>query len=229
MLSKKADLKNSELIGVLGASIICAKQGCEADGPEIRIGPHTIRLYQGPPKAEAPRRERGKQLSLFDLTKSATRGAVEAQRRPGVGERPRKPEAKREEAPPNKEEQPAAAAKLERREALRVEDVSAVQAPQQESGDRLDRARLVESVAGATGLSPVDAERVLNAIMTYLSSYPSVGVLRLLDDIRRSAKVDPDIVKRVLNVLRAYDVVELHELGVVNLKKRVEFKTETRL
>lgn len=236
MLSKKADLKSSELIGVLGASIICAKQGCEADGPEIHIGPLTIRLYQGPPKAETPRREKGKQLSLFDITKrkAASRGVVEARKLPSTEEKRSEPPeeipVKKAETPPKKEEPPAASQpapeRAPQREIPRTENA---QPARQESAGQIDRARLVESIAEATGLGPTDAERVLSSVMTYLSNYPSVGILRFLDDIRRSAKVDPDIIKRILNVLRSYDVVELHELGVVNLKKSLEIKRETKL
>ena len=234
MLSKKADLKNSEVLGLLGASIICAKQGCEADGPEITIGPLKLKLYQGTAKTE-PKKERRGQLSLLDLTKGAQKAAEAPRQKPA--ERPRSTRPAKEEKtqrPPSEAKREEARARSEeaaRQEAKPEEKAQPAEAPPRPGEARRDveYSRLLEAVAESAGLNPTDAKRVLDAVLLYLASYPSVGILRFLDDVRKSTKADPDVLKRVLNVLRAYDVVELHELGVVNLKKKIEVKRETKL
>lgn len=63
------------------------------------------------------------------------------------------------------------------------------------------------------------AELVLNAISSYLSVYPSVGVLRLIEDISRKTKVEARAVKSAVEILKTLDYLEVKEEGVVNLKK----------
>ncbi|MGC9118166.1 MAG: hypothetical protein ACP5I3_04140 [Thermoproteus sp.] len=236
MLSKKADLKNSELLGVLAASILCAKQGCEADGPEIAIGLLSLRLYQGQTRQEAKRERKG-QLSLLDL--AGGRARQEAPR-PKPAEKPRQPrEAKKE---PTAESRPKPAVQAERKEPAKEEREKAEKAEAGPSegrsepaagagpaGGKIDLAYLAETASDVLGLDAREARRLLEAVLLYLSNYPSVGLLRFFEDLRRATKADPDTLKKVLNILRSYDIVELHELGVVNLKKRVELKRETKL
>lgn len=63
------------------------------------------------------------------------------------------------------------------------------------------------------------AEDILNALANYLSIYPSVGVLRLVEDISRISKTENRVVKTALEILRSLDYVDIKEEGVVNLKK----------
>ncbi|MFP3199373.1 MAG: hypothetical protein RXR06_05830 [Thermoproteus sp.] len=235
MLSRKADLKNSELLGVLAASILCAKQGCEADGPEISIGPLTLRLYQGQARQEAKRGKKG-QLSLLEL--AGGKGGQEAPRQKPA-EKPREQKPRGEAAAESKARQAAAQESREEKE-KRVEKAEARQAaappprplavPAEEAAEaKVDLSRLVEAASDVLGVDAREARRILESVLLYLSNYPSVGLLRFFDDLKRTAKAEPDALKKVLNLLRSFGVVELHELGVVNLRKRIELKRETRL
>jgi hypothetical protein len=240
MLSRKADLKNSELLGVLAASILCAKQGCEADGPEISIGPLTLRLYQGQARQEAKRGKKG-QLSLLEL--AGGKGGQEAPRQKPA-EKPREQKPRGEAAAESKARQAAAQESREEKE-KRVEKAEARQAaapprppagPAEETAAaeeaaeaKVDLSRLVEVASDVLGVDAREARRILESVLLYLSNYPSVGLLRFFDDLKRTAKAEPDALKKVLNLLRSFGVVELHELGVVNLRKRIELKRETRL
>ncbi|MBP1448473.1 MAG: hypothetical protein JZD41_00415 [Thermoproteus sp.] len=87
--------------------------------------------------------------------------------------------------------------------------------------------RLIEPVKKVLGIDENAAEKLLNTALGYLSKYPSVGILRFMYDISKLTKTEPDLVKKLLNVLKAYDVVEVHEMGVVNLIRPaiVEVKT----
>jgi hypothetical protein len=231
-LSRKADLKNSELLGVLAASILCAKQGCEADGPEISIGPLTLRLYQGQARQEARRGKKG-QLSLLEL--AGGKGGQEAPRQKPA-EKPREQKPRGEAAAESKARQAAAQESREEKEKS-VEKAEARQAaasprppavPAEEAAE-VDLSRLVEVASDVLGVDAREARRILESVLLYLSNYPSVGLLRFFDDLKRTAKAEPDALKKVLNLLRSFGVVELHELGVVNLRKRIELKRETRL
>jgi len=231
-LSRKADLKNSELLGVLAASILCAKQGCEADGPEISIGPLTLRLYQGQARQEAKRGKKG-QLSLLEL--AGGKGGQEAPRQKPA-EKPREQKPRGEAAAESKARQAAAQESREEKEKS-VEKAEARQAaasprppavPAEEAAE-VDLSRLVEVASDVLGVDAREARRILESVLLYLSNYPSVGLLRFFDDLKRTAKAEPDALKKVLNLLRSFGVVELHELGVVNLRKRIELKRETRL
>jgi hypothetical protein len=239
MLSRKADLKNSELLGVLAASILCAKQGCEADGPEISIGPLTLRLYQGQARQEAKRGKKG-QLSLLEL--AGGKGGQEAPRQKPA-EKPREQKPRGEAAAESKARQATAQESREEKE-KRVEKAEARQAaappprppagPAEETAAaeeaaEVDLSRLVEAASDVLGVDAREARRILESVLLYLSNYPSVGLLRFFDDLKRTAKAEPDALKKVLNLLRSFGVVELHELGVVNLRKRIELKRETRL
>ncbi|MFP3266361.1 MAG: hypothetical protein RXQ56_02680 [Thermoproteus sp.] len=234
MLSRKADLKNSELLGVLAASILCAKQGCEADGPEISIGPLTLRLYQGQARQEAKRGKKG-QLSLLEL--AGGKGGQEAPRQKPA-EKPREQKPRGEAAAESKARQAAAQESREEKE-KRVEKAEARQAaapprppavPAEETAvaeeaaeAKVDLSRLVEVASDVLGVDAREARRILESVLLYL------GLLRFFDDLKRTAKAEPDALKKVLNLLRSFGVVELHELGVVNLRKRIELKRETRL
>lgn len=238
-MSRKADLKNSELLGVLAASILCAKQGCEADGPEISIGPLTLRLYQGQARQEAKRGKKG-QLSLLEL--AGGKGGQEAPRQKPA-EKPREQKPRGEAAAESKARQATAQESREEKE-KRVEKAEARQAaappprppagPAEETAAaeeaaEVDLSRLVEAASDVLGVDAREARRILESVLLYLSNYPSVGLLRFFDDLKRTAKAEPDALKKVLNLLRSFGVVELHELGVVNLRKRIELKRETRL
>jgi len=64
------------------------------------------------------------------------------------------------------------------------------------------------------------ARLVLSSVLSYLSAYPSVGILRLIDDIAKKTKADQRVIKTAIEALRGIDVVEIVDDVVVNLKKR---------
>lgn len=228
MLSKKADLKNISEIGVLGATILCAKRGCEGDGPEIYIGRLKIRLYLGGPakEAQAPQRKRG-QASLLELVGRPQRSQPQRPQRP--------PESPKEERP---KAQAAAQAEERRSEAAekKGEERGGAGGERREPApggadkpEHVDVESLVRIASGAIGVGPAETKRAVEAALSYLSTYPSVGILRFLEDVKKIAKVDPEVLRRLLNIMRALDIVELHEVGVVNLKKKIEVRRETKL
>lgn len=66
------------------------------------------------------------------------------------------------------------------------------------------------------------AESILTSLVNYLSVYPSVGVIRLIEDISRISKADQRSIKIALDVLRSAEIIEIKENGVVNLKKQIK-------
>lgn len=63
------------------------------------------------------------------------------------------------------------------------------------------------------------ATLVLSSVLSYLSAYPSVGILRLIDDIAKKTKADQRVIKTAIEALRGIDVVEIVDDVVVNLKR----------
>jgi len=87
----------------------------------------------------------------------------------------------------------------------------------------LERPRLDELstlVAKEAKIDAAAARIVLSNILSYLSAYPSVGILRLIDDIAKKTKADTRVVKAAIEALRSIDVIEVIDNAVVNLKKR---------
>ncbi|MEM1931996.1 MAG: hypothetical protein QXK71_00455 [Pyrobaculum sp.] len=78
---------------------------------------------------------------------------------------------------------------------------------------------LVSLLSREAKIDRAKAEDILNAVANYLSIYPSVGVLRLVEDISRISKTENRVVKTALEILRSLDYVDIKEEGVVNLKK----------
>ncbi|MEM0369478.1 MAG: hypothetical protein QXT46_00290 [Pyrobaculum sp.] len=78
---------------------------------------------------------------------------------------------------------------------------------------------LVSLLSREAKIDRAKAEDILNALANYLSIYPSVGVLRLVEDISRISKTENRVVKTALEILRSLDYVDIKEEGVVNLKK----------
>jgi len=87
----------------------------------------------------------------------------------------------------------------------------------------VDRQRLEELarlVAREAKIDVTNALTVLSSIVNYLSAYPSVGILRLIDDIAKKTKANQRVVKVAIEALRGIDVVEIVNNAVVNLKTR---------
>jgi len=87
----------------------------------------------------------------------------------------------------------------------------------------IDQSRLdglAELVAKEAKANVAMARLVLSSILNYLSAYPSVGILRIVDDIARKTKADPRLIRAAIDALRSIDVVEIVDDAVVNLKKR---------
>ncbi|MGB9706064.1 MAG: hypothetical protein ACPL3C_11490, partial [Pyrobaculum sp.] len=78
---------------------------------------------------------------------------------------------------------------------------------------------LATLLANEAKIDKSKAESVLDVVANYLAVYPSVGVIRLIEDVTRIAKADQRAVRAAIEILRSADVIELKEEGVVNLKK----------
>jgi len=79
---------------------------------------------------------------------------------------------------------------------------------------------LVRLIAKEVKADVAVARTVLASLADYLSAYPSVGILRLIDDITRKTKADARVVRAAVDALRDAGLVEvIADLGVVNLKR----------
>jgi len=79
---------------------------------------------------------------------------------------------------------------------------------------------LAEFVAKEAKVDVAVARAVLTGIVSYLSVYPSVGILRLIDDIVKKTKADQRVVRLAIEALRGIDYVDVVDGAVVNLKRR---------
>jgi len=209
-LYKEGKVKE-DLLGALAKTIICAKTGCLATGPEVVFGNLVLQLAESIILAPKP------QAGASAKQKPAAKTEQRVQR----------PAAAKAE---QKEQKPAAAQPLVAK--VETEKKETKEPPRQietkrpvPTGETKPGVRWEELVSILAREAKVDGEKadaVLTGILDYLSVYPSVGVLRLIDDVARKAKADPRVVRTALEILRGVDVVEMKEEGVVNLKKWVK-------
>lgn len=195
----KAGKVKEDLFGTLAKTIICAKTGCLATGPEVVFGNLVLQLAESIILAPKP------QAGASTKQRPATKAEQKEQ----------KPAA----APP-----PVAKVEAEKKEAKEPPPQTETKRPLP-TGEAKPGVRWEELVSILAREAKVDGEKadaVLAGILDYLSVYPSVGVLRLIDDVARKAKADPRVVRTALEILRGVDVVEMKEEGVVNLKKWVK-------
>jgi len=192
----KAGKAKPEALGVLAKTVICAKTGCLASGPEVVIGNVTLQLTDA--VAPAPKPKPAKEIRQEKL--------------PFRQPQP-KPEKPPSPQPPKPQETPGKSPLKEpQKETKEVREAKKEEA---------NWDRLVSLLAEEAKIERTKAESVLNAIFNYLATYPSVGVLRLVDDVARMSKADQRTVRTALEILRSSDVVEMKEEGVVNLKRAI--------
>jgi len=206
----KAGKVKEDLLGTLAKTIICAKTGCLATGPEVVFGNVVLQLAES--IILAPKPQTGASTKQRPTTKTE--------------QKTQRPTAAKAE---QKEQKPAAPPPVAKVETEKKEEKKPP--PQTETKKPLPTAearpgvRWEELVSILAREAKVDGERadaVLATVLDYLSVYPSVGVLRLIEDVARKAKADPRVVRTALEILRGIDVVEMKEEGVVNLKKLVK-------
>ncbi|MGK0548772.1 MAG: hypothetical protein ABWU84_03950 [Pyrobaculum sp.] len=195
MLSElyKAGKIRQEALGVLAKTIICIKTGCLATGPEVALGDVKIQLAEAVAIAPQPRPQAQKPKPQQKIAQP-------------LAAKPQAPKQKQEKPPPA-QATPQEPAKSEREEKQEAKSV----APGWEV--------LVALLANDAKIDKAKAEAVLEAVSSYLAVYPSVGVIRLVEDVARIAKTDQKTVRTALEILRSADAIELREEGVVNLKK----------
>jgi hypothetical protein len=198
----RAGKVKQEALGVLAKTVICAKTGCLASGPEVVVGGVTLQLTDT--IAQAPRPKVIKETRETRQEKLLTRQQPKlekplAPQMPKVQEVAEKTVVKEEAETPQKE--------VKGKETRREEA----------SWDRL-----VSLIAEEAKIEKTKAESILNAILNYLATYPSTGVLRLIDDVSRISKADHKAVRIALETLRSSDVIEMREEGVVNLKQLIK-------
>ncbi|ACB40280.1 hypothetical protein [Pyrobaculum neutrophilum] len=187
----KAGKVRQEALGVLAKSVICAKTGCLTSGPEAVFG--------------------NLALPLTESLTAAPRQKAPQQRRqtPKLAQPQPKRQEQKQQQPP--EQRPAAVSQPPKPQETKVE----------EKREEASWGSLVALLAEEARVDRSKAEAVIDALMNYLSIYPSVGVIRLVEDVSRLAKVEHRAVRAALEILRSADVVELREEGVVNLRKLV--------
>jgi hypothetical protein len=197
----RAGKVRQEALGMLAKTVICAKTGCLASGPEVVVGGVTLQLTDT--IAQAPRPKVIKETRETRQEKLLTRQQPKlekplAPQMPKVQEVAEKTVVKEEAETPQKE-------------------VKGKETRREESWDRL-----VSLIAEEAKIEKTKAESILNAILNYLATYPSTGVLRLIDDVSRISKADHKAVRIALETLRSSDVIEMREEGVVNLKQLIK-------
>ena len=193
----RAGKVRQEALGVLAKTVICAKTGCLASGPEVVVGGVTLQLTDT--IAHAPRPKVIKETRETRQEKLLTRQQPKLEK-PPAPQMPKVQTVVKEEAEtPQKE--------VKGKETRREEA----------SWDRL-----VSLIAEEAKIEKTKAESILNAILNYLATYPSTGVLRLIDDVSRISKADHKAVRIALETLRSSDVIEMREEGVVNLKQLIK-------
>ena len=197
----RAGKVRQEALGVLAKTVICAKTGCLASGPEVVVGGVTLQLTDT--IAQAPRPK------VIKETREARQEKLTRQQ----------PKLERPLAPQMPKVQEVAEKTVVKEEA---------ETPQKEVKGKETRReeaswdRLVSLIAEEAKIEKTKAESILNAILNYLATYPSTGVLRLIDDVSRISKADHKAVRIALETLRSSDVIEMREEGVVNLKQLIK-------
>ena len=200
----KARKVKEDLLGTLAKTIICAKTGCLATGPEVVFGNAVLQLAESIILAPKPQASAGiKQKSTAKTEQKEQRLAATKAEQKHIAAPPlvAKVETKKEEKKP-----------LPQPETKRA-------VPTGETKPTTKWEELVSILAREAKVDREKADAVLTTILDYLSVYPSVGVLRLIEDVARKAKADPRVVRTALEILRGIDVVEMKEEGVINLKK----------
>jgi hypothetical protein len=194
----RAGKVKQEALGVLAKTVICAKTGCLASGPEVVVGGVTLQLTDT--IAQAPRPKVIKETRQEKLTRQ-------------------QPKLEKPLAPQMPKGQEVAEKTVVKEEAERLQkEVKGKETRREEaSWDRL-----VSLIAEEAKIEKAKAESILNAILNYLATYPSTGVLRLIDDVSRISKADHKAVRIALETLRSSDVIEMREEGVVNLKQLIK-------
>jgi type IV secretory pathway VirB10-like protein len=190
----KAGKAKQEALGVLAKTVICAKTGCLASGPEVVVGNVTLQLTDA--VAPAPRPKPAKETRQEKLP-------------------PRQPQPKPEKPPSPQPPKPQGPSRTTSSKEPQKKEVGEAK-KEEASWDRL-----VSLLAEETKIERTKAESILNTIFNYLATYPSAGVLRFIDDVARMSKADQRTVRTALEILRSSDVVEMREEGVVNLKRAV--------
>ncbi|KUO89096.1 MAG: hypothetical protein AT708_05985 [Pyrobaculum sp. OCT_11] len=190
----KAGKAKQEALGVLAKTVICAKTGCLASGPEVVVGNVTLQLTDA--VAPAPRPKPAKETRQEKLP-------------------PRQPQPKPEKPPSPQPPKPQGPSRTTSSKEPQKKEVG------EAKNEEASWDRLVSLLAEETKIERTKAESILNIIFNYLATYPSAGVLRFIDDVARMSKADQRTVRTALEILRSSDIVEMREEGVVNLKRAV--------
>lgn len=195
----RAGKVRQEALGVLAKTVICAKTGCLASGPEVVVGNVTLQLTDAIAQVSRPK-----------VVKESRQDKLLPRQQPKL-EKPTVPQV-------SKGQEVAEKAVVKKEAEGPQKEVVEKETRREETGWD----KLVTLVAEEAKIDKAKAESILNAILNYLATYPSTGVLRLIDDISRISKADHRAVRIALETLRSSDVVEMKEEGVVNLKRLIK-------
>lgn len=192
MLSElyKSGKVRQDALGVLAKTIICIKTGCLASGPEVFFAGASLQLAEAITLTPQAKPPQ-KEVKQVKQTTTPRRQHHPTPRQIPKQEIQRQPAEKPPQAPPSQE-------------------------PLRET---TSWDTLVTLLANEAKIDRPKAEAVLDAVVNYLAVYPSVGVIRLIEDAARISKTDQKAVRTAIEILRSADVIELGEEGVVNLKK----------
>jgi hypothetical protein len=207
-----------DALGVLARTIVCIRQGCAASGPEAVFGSVVLQLAETiagniERRPAAARRARAKARRLSEFIGAG--GGQERQRpEPAAGARPetaREGPAVQTQRAPQERAGEGAASPAGRQE----------QRPDAGAAARDGRGVLVSLLASEARVDESSAKSLLSTVLNYLAAYPSVGIIRFVEDVSRLARADARVVRTALEILCSRDIVEIREEGVVNLKRPV--------
>jgi len=209
----KADKVREDQLGALAKAVICTKLGCRATGPKAVFGNFEIQLVDSLPTRVGQTTSQRRQTVTRTDRGSAT-SASKTQPLFLLGEERRVGKHTNTQTFASKPQN------------VGTEQRSPVQPPEDKlvepKRDKLDiKLEEITPVVAREGKTDAKAAHVvLSSIVSYLAAYPSVGVLRLIDDIARKTKADPRIIRAALDVLKSIGVIEVVDVGVVNLKRQ---------
>ena len=196
----RAGKVRQEALGVLAKTVICANTGGLASGPEVVVGNVTLQLTDAIAQVSRPK-----------VVKESRQEKLLPRQRPKLEKPPAPPQVP-------KGQEVAEKAVVKKEAEVPQKDVVEKETRREETGWD----RLVTLVAEEAKIDTTKAESILNAILNYLATYPSTGILRLIDDIARISKANHKAVRIALETLRSSDVIEMREEGVVNLKRLIK-------
>ena len=209
-------------LGRLAQHAICVKRDvlCFETGETIEVLGNEVTLMRLADQAQASQgrgiRDRPKKeqtLLSYLVQQSQPRKPATQQVQQKPSQQPKSQKAQVQQIPATQAKQAPEA---------RTQQTSVVEErrPKEQHGQDTDPVTNLVIAMGGTE----EARQLVLKALAYLSRYPSVGIIRFVDDVAKLAKVRREQVSRLLDAMRSLGIVDVVDGAVVNLKKRIEVK-----